>query len=82
MDIHTPTANLTYRWLIHGDWKIILPNKVNVTTRAKEKGTGTIELYNLTKDPFEKNNLAASKHSIVKRLTRQLDKQLPIGKTK
>ena len=82
VDIHTPTANLTYRWLIHGDWKIILPNKVNVTTRAKEKGTGTIELYNLTKDPFEKNNLAESKHSIVKRLTRQLDKQLPIGKTK
>ena len=82
VDIHTPTANLTYRWLIHGDWKIILPNKVNVTTRAKEKGAGTIELYNLTKDPFEKNNLAESKHSIVKRLTRQLDKQLPIGKTK
>ena len=82
VDIHTPTANLTYRWLIHGDWKIILPNEVNVTTRSKEKGTGKIELYNLTKDPLEKNNLAESKHSIVKRLTRQLDKQLPTSKTK
>ena len=82
VDIHTPTANLTYRWLIHGDWKIILPNEVNVTTRSKEKGTGKIELYNLTKDPLEKNNLAESKHAIVKRLTRQLDKQLPTSKTK
>lgn len=82
VDIHTPKANLTYRWLIHGDWKIILPNEVNVTTHSKEKGTGKIELYNLTKDPLEKNNLAESKHAIVKRLTRQLDKQLPTSKTK
>ena len=77
VDIHNPDANLTYRWLIHGDWKIILPNKINITTRSKEKETDKVELYNLTTDPFEQKNLAESKQAIVKRLTRQLNKNLP-----
>jgi uncharacterized sulfatase len=81
VDIHNPNANLTYRWLIHGDWKIILPNKINITNRSKEKGTNKTELYNLTIDPFEQNNLAESKQAIVKRLTRQLDKHLPTIKS-
>jgi len=77
IDIHKPSANLTYRWLIAGDWKLILPHKANVTTKAKYKDTGNIELYNLTKDPHENKNLAEAKPNRTKRLSKQLDKLLP-----
>ena len=77
VDIHKPSANLTHRWLINGNWKVILPYKANLTTRDKAKGTGETELYNLAKDPFERRNLAKSKASRVKRLTKQLNALLP-----
>ena len=77
VDIHKPSANLTHRWLINGNWKLILPYKANLTTRDKAKGTGETELYNLAKDPFERRNLAKSKASRVKRLTKQLNALLP-----
>ena len=77
VDIHKPSANLTYRWLINGDWKLILPHKENVTNKAKHKGTGEIELYNLAKDPHERSNLAKVRQGRTKRLAKQLNKLLP-----
>lgn len=77
VDIHKPSANLTYRWLINGDWKLILPHKENVTNKAKHKGTGEIELYNLAKDPQERSNLAKARQGRTKRLAKQLNKLLP-----
>ena len=77
VDIHKPSANLTYRWLINGDWKLILPQKENVTNKAKHKGTGEIELYNLAKDPHERSNLAKARQGRTKRLAKQLNKLLP-----
>ena len=77
VDIHKPSANLTYRWLINGDWKLILPHKENVTNKAKHKGTGEIELYNLAKDPHERKNLAKARQGRTKRLAKQLNKLLP-----
>mgnify|MGYP002833754811 FL=1 len=71
VDIQKPSANLTYRWLIDGNWKLILPHKPNNNPDAES------ELYNLTKDPFERQNLAESKASRVKRLTKQLNALLP-----
>ena len=77
VDIHKPSANLTYRWLINGDWKLILPHKENVTTNAKHKDSGEIELYNLAKDPHERKNLAPSKANKTKRLAKRLNSLLP-----
>ena len=77
VDIHKPSANLTYRWLINGDWKLILPHKENVTTKAKHRDTGETELYNLAKDPHERNNLAKARQGRTKRLAKQLNKLLP-----
>ena len=77
VDIHKPSANLTYRWLINGDWKLILPHKENVTNKAKHKGTGEIELYNLAKDPHERSNLTKARQGRTKRLAKQLNKLLP-----
>ena len=77
VDIHKPSANLTYRWLIDGNWKLILPHKENVTTKAKHRDTGETELYNLAKDPHERNNLAKARQGRTKRLAKQLNKLLP-----
>ena len=70
VDIHKPSANLTHRWLINGNWKLILPHKNN--TNAIEP-----ELYNLTKDPHETQNLAKTNPHQAKRLAKQLNELLP-----
>ncbi len=65
-DINDPSASLQYRWVIEGDWKLILP-------RAGGPHTGDkAELYNLGDDPHEEKNLAAENPEIVKRLTTRL----------
>ena len=66
VDIHKPAANLDYRWVIDGHWKLIVPHAPNVKN-------GKIELYDLTNDPFEKENLAAKEADRAENLKRKLD---------
>jgi arylsulfatase A-like enzyme len=75
VDLQKPAANLTYRWGIQDGWKLILPHKQNVTTRAAKgaKGTGEIELYHLAKDPFETKNLAKTYAGKVAELRKLID---------
>jgi uncharacterized sulfatase len=65
VDINNPAANLRYRWVIDGNWKLIVPQAPN----AK----GGPELYDLAKDPFEKTTLAGRMPEKVKELTKKLD---------
>ena len=71
VDIHKPSANLTHRWLINGNWKLILPHKPNTHAAAAP------ELYNLTKEPHETQNLAKTNPHQAKRLAKQLNELLP-----
>jgi uncharacterized sulfatase len=66
IDISTPAANLQYRWVIDGTWKLIVPHEPNVKD-------GKAELYDLAKDVSEKENLAAKHPDKVKELTKKLD---------
>jgi uncharacterized sulfatase len=66
VDLDKPAANLRWRWVIEGDWKLILPAPQN-------EPTGTAELYNLANDPREETNLAVLKQKDVRHLTRALD---------
>jgi uncharacterized sulfatase len=66
IDIAKPAANLQYRYLIDGNWKLIVPHEPNV------KG-GMVELYDLAKDPFEKDNLAAKNAERAAELRKKLD---------
>lgn len=66
IDIHKPAANLQYRWIVEKNWKLIVPREPNVKD-------GKIELYDLAKDPFEKDNLAAKEAEKVADLSRKLD---------
>jgi arylsulfatase A-like enzyme len=79
VDLQTPAANLTYRWGIQNGWKLILPHKQNVTTRAGRgaKGTGQIELYHLAIDPLETKNLADANAGKVAELRKSIEAVWP-----
>jgi arylsulfatase A-like enzyme len=66
VDIHKPAANLQYRWVIEGNWKLIVPHELNVK--------GKPELYDLSKDPTEQENLAAKHPERVIDLQKALDR--------
>ena len=66
IDITKPAANLDYRWVVDGHWKLIVPNEVNIKNAKPE-------LYDLTKDPTEKTNLAENHPEKVTELNKKLD---------
>jgi arylsulfatase A-like enzyme len=66
LDINRPDASLKYRVVISGSQKLILPNP------ARRPGE-TAQLYDLTTDPHEHNDLAAAQPQTVRRLTRELN---------
>ena len=74
MDIHEPAKNLTYRWCVVGDWKLILPKPENITQANRDgREVGEVELYNITKDPTEEKNLAKDTPDKVAELTKKID---------
>jgi uncharacterized sulfatase len=66
VDIHNPAANLLWRWGIEGQWKLIVPAPQN-------EPNGTVELFNLARDPFETTNLADKEMARVERMRQKLD---------
>jgi uncharacterized sulfatase len=66
-DIDNPAASLFYRWTVEGDWKLILPRRDGETP----------ELYNITADPWEKDNLAGAEPGKVEALTKSVDAWWP-----
>jgi len=66
VDIAKPAANLQYRWVVEGNWKLILPFEPNVKDAKPE-------LYDVSRDPSETANLAAKHPDKVAELTKKLD---------
>jgi uncharacterized sulfatase len=60
-DHRHPAASLRWRWIIEGDWKLIIPDPHNQPDDA-------IELYNLSDDPHEERNLADSHGTLVEKM--------------
>lgn len=58
--------NLRFRWIIHGDWKLIVPDPVNEPTLRPE-------LFHIMDDPHEMNNRAALFPERVASMTKLLD---------
>ena len=65
-----PVASLRFRWIIEGDWKLIVPHS------GREKNA-PIELYQLSNDPKEINNVAKDHPELVKQLTTKLNTWWP-----
>ena len=66
-DVDAPTRSLENRWIIAGDWKLIVPNPKNLPNEKPK-------LYKVSIDPWEKQDLDEAEPERVQRLTRQLDK--------
>jgi uncharacterized sulfatase len=66
VDIHKPASSLQYRWVIEGDWKLIVPAKQNVPK-------GKPELFHVVRDPHERDELSGKQPERVARLTKLLD---------
>jgi uncharacterized sulfatase len=66
VDLNRPAANLRWRWMIAGDWKLIVPDPANEPQAA-------VELYHLGRDAHENSNLAPNQASRVARLRAQLN---------
>lgn len=65
-DLYRPAASLRWRWMIDGDWKLILPELEN-------EPDGSIELFNLADDPHEERNLAQNYPERTDQMRRKID---------
>ncbi|PAW81990.1 MAG: sulfatase [Pedosphaera sp. Tous-C6FEB] len=70
VDMQNPASSLKWRWVIEGDWKLIVPEKRN-------QPDDVVELYDLSKDAHETKNLAAAESARVEQLTRTLNAWWP-----
>ncbi len=66
VDLRDPAANLRWRWSVAGSWKLIVPERRN-------EPDGSIELYDVARDPDETNNVAGDNAEIVARMGAALD---------
>ncbi len=66
VDVARPISSLRYRWVIEGRWKLIAPHAANEPEAA-------VQLYDLTADPHENNDLADEQPERVKHLREVLD---------
>lgn len=64
--LHDPASSLRYRWIVDGDWKLIVPE-------PKNEPSASVELFDVAHDPGETRNLAAQNHRKAAELLPKLD---------
>lgn len=80
VDINRPAANLKYRWIVRGHWKLIAPYAPNRELELWERRGRPAwmkdepELFDLAADPFEERDLAPRRPDQVRRLLAELDR--------
>ena len=70
-----PDNTLQYLWCIEGDWKLLQRFGGKDTTKYKNLHVwdkAPVRLYNVTKDPHEKEDLAEQHPEIVERLKKEI----------
>ena len=79
-DINDRTANMESRYIVQGDWKLLLHDPANYglpyagkTAAHPSNPNGKPELYNLKLDPHEKQNLAEQDPQKIEEMTKVLD---------
>ncbi|HVK17346.1 MAG TPA: sulfatase [Fimbriiglobus sp.] len=68
VDLNDPAKNVRHRWIIDGNWKLIVPH-----VPADKDGPGEPELYDLAADQLEKTNRIAEKPDVAATLRKKLD---------
>lgn len=67
VDLNNPAANLRWRWIVAGEWKLIVPDKIT-------EPEGHTELFRISADPHETKDLAAGEPERVAELRAELDR--------
>jgi uncharacterized sulfatase len=70
VDLDRPASSLRFRWVIAGDWKLIVPAR-------KNEPDAEVELFDLAHDPHETTNLAEREPGRVDALRSKLDAWWP-----
>lgn len=83
-DLDDPESTLLYRWVIEGDWKLIVSyDGKNVSyQKFHDQFMVAPRLYDLSKDPHEQQDLAANNPKLVKHLKQKLEAWYPIKSRK
>lgn len=83
-DIEKPEASLLFRWRIEGRWKLLLTydGEVNRYKSTHPRTEKRPQLFNLFKDPHEKNNLAADHPEVVADLAAKIGDWYPLKERK
>lgn len=66
MNLEVPSASLRWRWIIEGDYKLIVPYAAN-------QPDSKVELYSISKDENEEKNLAGEQPDLIKSMAAHLD---------
>ena len=66
-----PVASLRFRWVIDGEWKLILPH-------PGREPDAKVELFHITADPWEEQDLAQQKPELVKKLSKEIQDWWPV----
>jgi uncharacterized sulfatase len=66
IDLNDPRKSLRFRWMIDESMKLIVPDQANESKQP-------VELYDLSKDAYEKSNLYAAQGSIARELETKLN---------
>ena len=66
VDLNDPASSLRWRWVIQGDWKLIVPSPQN-------EPAGKPELYDLANDPHETRDRATAEPGRVERMRQKVD---------
>jgi arylsulfatase A-like enzyme len=79
-DIDRPEASLLYRWVIEGQWKLLLTydGQVGRYARHHPRSEKRPQLFDLLADPHEQQNLAAANPELVARLADRLQAWWPV----
>ena len=78
-----PDDTLQYLWCVDGDWKLLLRYDGQDTTSYRNVhswDTSRIRLFNLKKDPHEKNDIASTNPDKVKELKSKIETWHPVDK--
>ena len=83
-DLKKPEASLIFRWVIEGDWKLLLTydGEVNRYKSTHPRTEKRPQLFNLKEDPHEKVNRAGQAGYVVARLAKKIDDWYPLKERK
>ena len=83
-DIEKPEASLLFRWRIEGKWKLLLTydGEVNRYKSTHPRTEKRPQLFDLSKDPHEKTNLAGKHPEVVTDLAAKIKGWYPLKERK